>query len=177
MTKSATIATLKLGLAKLCADDLEEAMANLCDGTCDWVELIPVLEEIAKADGFQFFDDNGSGGFPHGTGDCLSYQSEALAAIENIKENAKFEATSNLATQLKSNDFNEIKNAIGGISQSLKCVDAQLIPILEKIVKKDSYSFYNYYETWSIPKRCLGASAQNAIDQIRKNIAASSASS
>jgi hypothetical protein len=170
MDKIETIRQLESGLVKSCADDLIQASVNLLDGACDWIELIPVLEKLAEADMFYYFDDNGAGGFPHASGEPGSYRDWCESAIANIEENKKFTATGILADQLKCNDIDTIKNAIVNISNG-NCTDEKLIPILEKIAKKDKYQEYDYWSTWSNPEQHLGESAKNAIDRIKKNIA------
>src|SRR5688572_14835842 len=93
--KLRSIKTLREGLASACADDITEVLINLEDGTCDYTELIPILEEIASADWFCYFDDNGAGGQPHADlGRKTSFKSWALKAIENIKENERFASSS-----------------------------------------------------------------------------------
>jgi hypothetical protein len=80
-------------LARECADDILEVLVNLEDGTCDYVELIPLLEKVAEKDLFYYFDDNGAGGFSRPDPRRReSFRSWALKAIANIRENARFEA-------------------------------------------------------------------------------------
>jgi hypothetical protein len=169
MDKFETIRQLESGLKQECADDLIQASVNLLDGTCDWTELIPVLEKIAEKDMLYHFDDNGAGGFPHASGEPSSYRGWCESAIANIKENKTFTATGILADQLKCNDIDTIKNAIVNISNG-NCTDENLIPILEKIAKKDKYEEFDYWSTWSNPVQYLGESVKNAIDRIKKNI-------
>jgi uncharacterized protein YegP (UPF0339 family) len=170
MDKIETIRQLENSLERECADDLVEASVNLLDGTCDWTELIPVLEKIAEKDMLYYFDDNGAGGYPRPSGEPSSFRDWCESAIANIKENKKFTATGILADQLKCNDIDTIRNVIVNTLNS-NCTDEKLIPILEKIAKKDKYQEYDYWSTWSNPEQHLGESAKNAIDRIKKNIA------
>lgn len=96
--KRNAITTLKEGLTTSCADDITEVLINLEDGTCDYIELIPILEEVARVDWFYYFDDNGAGGQPHrDPRRKTSFKSWAVKAIENINENNRFESCSRRA--------------------------------------------------------------------------------
>ena len=86
MNSFSALNKLKAGLATDCADDLSEVFCNLEDGTCDALELIPILEQIAEKDLFYYFDDNSSGGFPRPSGEPSSFRSCALESIKNIKD-------------------------------------------------------------------------------------------
>ena len=169
MNKSSAIAKLKSGIAQACADDITEVLCNLADGTCDYVELIPLLEEIAERDLFYYFDDNGAGGLPHPSGEPESFRDWALEAIENIKENAEFGSSSQIARDLKSLDLQVIKSALTSLAKS-NCQDEELLPILEKIAKKDEYSTYSYYEGFSLTSHRLRKPALIAIEKIKANI-------
>jgi hypothetical protein len=169
MSKSSAIAQLKSGLEQSCADDITEVLCNLSDGTCDYVELIPLLEEVAERDFFYYFDDNGAGGFPHPSGEPSSFRDWALKAIENIKENTKFDSSTQMARDLKSIDIQIIKSVLNGLTDS-NCRDEKLIPILEKIAEKDEYQSYSYYGGFSHSPRKFREPALKAIQQIRKNI-------
>src|SRR5687767_13632530 len=111
--KRSAIRKLEEGLARDCADDITEVLINLGDGTCDYVELNPILERIARRDSFCYFDDNGAGGFPHPDRNHeMSFRASALRAIENIKENARLESDSAFAGALKSNNTRLINAAL-----------------------------------------------------------------
>jgi hypothetical protein len=143
--KRKAIANLKEGLAEECADNLTEVMINLENGTCDYLELIPVLEEVARTEWFYYFDDNGAGGLPHAdTTRKTSFKSWALKAIENINENAQFESSSMIHKALKSNNTQFIKATLEQLKAERTTRDRSLIPILEKIVRKDIYKKYSY---------------------------------
>jgi hypothetical protein len=164
---------LKRGIADTCADDILEVICNLADGTCDDVTLVPLLEEIAKIDMFFLFDDNSAGGFPRPSGQPSSYRQWALDAIENIQANTLFAANSMIAKELKSIDTQTVRIALKKISKS-KLTDENLIPILEKIAKKDKYDEYSYIGGWKSPKK-LGQLAENAILRIQNNVKSKSA--
>lgn len=168
MTKRESISSLERGLETKCADDIVQVLCNLDDGTCDYVELIPLLEKIAEQEWFYYFDDNGAGGFPRPSGEPISFRQWALKAIENIKENSKLKTNSVIGKNLKGNDVNTLKSTLKSLSKSNSC-DETLIPILEKIAKKDSYNSYSYIGGYSTPRR-FGELAQKAIEQIKRNI-------
>lgn len=168
MTKNESIASLELGLQTRCLDDIIRVLCNLEDGTCDYLELIPLLKKVAEQEWFYFCDDNGAGGFPRPSGQPVSYKEGALKAIENIKENSQFETSSVIAENLKSNHTNFIKAALLSLSES-DSSDESLIPILKKIAKKDEYHSYSYLNGFGKPER-LGALAQKVIDLINRNI-------
>jgi hypothetical protein len=103
--KHQALATLRNGLVNGCADDLTEVLINLEDNTCNYVELIPVLEDIVAVDSFYYFDDNGAGGQPRADSRSkTSFKSWAQQAIESIKENATFESSSKIHEALTSNN-------------------------------------------------------------------------
>ncbi len=168
MDRSSAAATLQRGLEANCADDIAEVLCNLADGTCDYVELIPLLEQVAIKNLFHYFDDNGAGGMPHPTGEPASFRDWASQAIENIKENKKLESSSRIAVPLKSLDTRSVKSALKQLATG-GCKDESLIPILEKIVRKDEYRSYSYFTGYSSPSK-LGETARRAIQKIRKNI-------
>jgi hypothetical protein len=143
--KHQSIATLKEGLAEKCADNLTEVLINLESGTCDYLELIPVLEEVARVEWFYYFDDNGAGGFPHADiRRKTSFKSWALTAIQNIRQNSRFESSSSIHNVLKSNNTTLIKTTLEQLKAEHRTVDKSLIPILEKIARKDVYEKYSY---------------------------------
>jgi hypothetical protein len=160
---------LKDGLAKSCADDIIEAIINMQQGTCDYSELIPLLEEIAKKDTFYYFDDNGAGGQPHADlrrkTDFLIW---AQRVIDNLKENAKFEADGIIAEALKSNNTNFIRTTLEHLKSEGTCSNKLLIPILEKIARKDEYKSYTYLTSFETDCR-LGELAYSVIKLIRLN--------
>jgi hypothetical protein len=164
--KLIALGTLQRGLADACADDLTVGLINLAGGTCDYTELIPVLEEIARVDWFYYFDDNGAGGLPRA--DLTrnsSFKSWALSAIQSIKENARFESNSMVARALKSNSISLIQNTLQHLKSEGTCRDTSLIPILEKIARYNVYSSYSYYTGFK--KECqLGELARTVIQQI-----------
>jgi hypothetical protein len=166
--KLSAIKGLESGLARECADDIVEVLVNLADGTCDYADLIPVLEKVAEKDLFYYFDDNGAGGFPRpDPRRRASLRSWALKAIENIKENVRFEADSLEAQALKSNDSRLIKTTLELLTAS-SCNDEKLIPILEKIARKDVYSSYSYTGSFE-QQYSLTEIADKAIRKIREN--------
>jgi hypothetical protein len=143
--KRLAIARLKAGLEEECADHLTEVMINLEDGTCDYLELVPVLEEIAHVEWFYYFDDNGAGGLPHADiRQKTSFKSWALDAIENIRENARIESSSMIHHALKSNSTVLIKSTLDQLKAQNRITDLSLLPILEKIVRKNVYKKYSY---------------------------------
>jgi hypothetical protein len=167
--KQSAIKQLEEGLANGCADDITEVLVNLGDGTCDYVELIPVLEKVASKRSFYYFDDNGAGGFPHpDLNREASFEWSASKAIENINENARFEANSETARALKSNDTQLIKTTLERLKTESTCADKLLIPILEKIVRKDVYQSYSYYSGFKTEYQ-LGELARNIIEIILQN--------
>ena len=164
---AAAAAKLTDGLQRGCADDIVEVLCNLADGTCDAVQLIPVLEQIARRNHFHYFDDNGAGGLPHASGKASEFRDWARAAIENIKENQRLQSPSPFAASLKSPDTDAVQFALDQVVHS-NCDDATLLPILEKISRKDKYDSYSYYGGYGSP-RLLGAAARKAIQRIRDN--------
>jgi hypothetical protein len=143
--KLKTLAKLQAGLADRCADDIVEVLINLDTGTCDYVSLIPVLEEIARVEWFYYFDDNGAGGSAHPvTGDRTNLKSWALKAIDNIRENELFDSTTAIHSALKSNNTELVKNTLEQLKAEKRSTDKSLIPILEKIARKDVYKKYSY---------------------------------
>ncbi len=164
--KLMTKQTLEEGLSGACADDITEALINLEDSTCDYTELIPVLEEIAKVDWFCYFDDNGAGGFPHADlGRRSSFRSWAFKAIGNIKENAQIESSGLAARVLKSNSTQLIKSMLERLQSENNCTDKSLIPILEKIARKDVYKSYSYHTGFQTDCK-LGELALSVVQQI-----------
>jgi len=166
MDSIAAAASLRSGLKSGCADDIVEALCNLSDGTCDAVELIPVLEQVAQRNHFRFLDDNGAGGAPHGSGKPRSFRGWARAAIKNITENQQLPSGSRMAGLLKSSDTDVVKSALDELMRD-NWADSTLIPILEKIARKDNYDSYSCYG-WEGPIR-LGEAARRAIQRIRDN--------
>ena len=134
--------SLKRGLQAGCADDISEGLCNLGDGTSDAVELIPLLEQVAKGS-FRFFDDNSSGGMPHPTGNPVGFGREAREAIRNIRENSRLESASPIARSLKSLDAEDVRHALDQLAND-STTDETLIPILEKIARKNAYDSYSY---------------------------------
>jgi hypothetical protein len=167
--KKFAIEKLEKGIADGCADDISEVLVNLEDGTCDYLELIPVLKRVAGKSSFYYFDDNGAGGFPRADiNRKASFAYSALKAIENIIKNAGFKSDSVYAGALKSNSPYLIKNTLEKLQSEGSCADNSLIPILEKIVRKDIYRSYSYYSGFE--KDCqLGELAQSVIQIILKN--------
>lgn len=168
MDSASALATLQQGLDRECADDIVGVLCNLADGTCDYVDLIPLLEQIAAKDSFYYFDDNGAGGFPHRSGKPSSFADWARLAIKNIRENATLGGTSQMARSLKSLDTSLIHATLTQLVQS-KCGDEALIPVLEKIARKDKYSSYSYWGGYGSPRH-FGESARKAIQHIRSSI-------
>lgn len=167
--KLAAISGLKSGLEGLCADDLTEVLINLEGGTCDYVELIPLLEKVAEADTFYYFDENGAGGFPRADlRQRSSFRQWALKSIENIRENARFEADGEIPRALKSNNNEIIKDVLKRITSG-ECVDKKLIPILEKIARKNFYGSYSYYSGFNLKELQFGELARQAIETILEN--------
>lgn len=168
--KRSAIERLERGLANDCADDIEEVLINLGDGTCDYIELIPVLQRISQHRSFYYFDDNGAGGFPHADFNReRDFRYSARKAIENIAENAHLESKNEIAKILKSNSASRIKNALEKLRMSGVCADESLIPILEKIARKNVYQSYSYYSGTQTEYE-LGELAYNVIQIIRRNI-------
>ncbi len=143
--KLSAIYRLEQGLANNCADDFY-LIGDLEDNTCNYLELIPILEKIAGKDFFCYWDDNGAGGAARPDwSTTTSFTKQALKSIENIEENTRFEANCEIAQALKSNSHELIRIVLDDLGES-PCADKKLIPILEKIAKKNSYSQsqYNY---------------------------------
>ena len=160
---------LETGLAHRCADDVTEALINMHNGTCDYVELIPLLEAIANQKPFYFFDDNGAGGQPHPD---LKRETDyfiwAQRAIENLRANAQFEASGVTAEALKSNSTSLIKSTLEHLQAEGTSTDELLIPILEKIAAKDEYKSYSYLSGFQTDCR-LGDLARNVKQIILRN--------
>lgn len=170
-TKASAIYFLERGLADDNADYLDGVFLNLEDGTCDYVELIPTLEKIAEQDFIHYWDDNGAGGAAHPEPNLgAMFRKKALKSIENIRENARFEADSEIAQALKSVSYVLIKATLEDLVES-QCADKQLIPILEKIAKKDIYddTSYKTYPWGPHNNEPLGELARKAIQTILEN--------
>lgn len=169
--KKQSIETLEKGITDNCADDIVEVLVNLEDGTCDYLELIPVLKKIAGKRSFYYFDDNGAGGFPRADiHQETNFAHSALKAIENITENAGLKSDNPAADALKSNSTELIKKTLESLLSECSCVDNSLIPILEKIARKDVYQRYSYFGGLETDCR-LGELAQSVIQIILKNYA------
>lgn len=169
--KLSAISSLERGFANDCADDFDDVILNLDDGTCDHLELIPILEKIAEEDFFHYWDDNGAGGSPHPEPSLrTSFRKQALKSIENIRENARFEADSDIAQALKSSSHSIIQTTLWDLGKS-QSADKKLIPILEKIARKDVYDNHSYlsYAYTSYTKYPLGELARKAIQTILEN--------
>jgi hypothetical protein len=164
-----SIKKLKDGLAEECADDLTEVLINMEGGTCDYTELIPLLEEVARVEWFYYFDDNGSGGLPHADmSRKSSFKNWALTAIENIKENAKLGSSTMTASALKSNNTALIESTLKTLKHEGTMADTMLIPILEKIARKDAYKSYSYLSGFETDCH-LGELARAVIQRIIMN--------
>lgn len=148
INKNNTIRTLEAALSTGDADIMNEALENLEEGTCDYLELIPILKRVDRVD-FYYFDDNGAGGLPHPVSDKISYEWSALRLIKNIAENARFESGSLTARALKSNDPNLIKTTLESLKTERECADKSLIPILSKIARKNFYRIRDYTSSTS----------------------------
>jgi hypothetical protein len=169
--KLSAIEFLKRGFADNCADDIEHVILNAKDGACDYLELIPVLEKIAGEDFFDYWDDNGAGGQAHPDSRYrTSFRQQALKTIENIRENARFEANCEIAQALKSNSHPLIKKTLEDLGAS-QCRDKKLIPILEKIAKKEFYATYSNFSVVldSYKDSPLDELAGKAIQKILEN--------
>lgn len=167
--KKHSIEKLEKGIADHCADDIAEVIVNLEDGTCDYVELIPVLKKVAGKRSFYYFDDNGAGGFPRADIHReTNFAYSALKAIENITENAGLKSDNPAADALKSNSTYLIKKTLEDLQFEGSCSDNSLIPILEKIARKDVYQSYSYIGGLETDCR-LGELAQSIIQIILKN--------
>lgn len=167
MDRIAAAAILKSGLERGCADDIVEALCNLADGTCDAIELIPLLEQVAQRGDFHFFDDNGAGGAPRPSGAPRSFRVWARTAIRNIEENQELSSGSRMADALKSLDPERLKAALGELLRDGSS-DVALLPTLEKIARKDRYDSYGYVGGYGTPL-LLGGAARKAIQCIREN--------
>jgi len=140
--------TLERGLARACADDLMEVMVNLEDNTCHYIEIISLLEEVAKIDWFHYFDDfsiyQELGPEPDPTRK-ESFRALAEKSIANIHENHYHLKSDTLAHRaLTTNSTYIIKNSLLEIKANIQRADRSIIPILEKIVRKDVYKSYFY---------------------------------
>jgi hypothetical protein len=164
--KNRIIMKLEAALASGDADTMDEALENLDDGTCDYSELIPILERVAGTE-FYYFDDNGAGGLPHPVSEKISFDWQASRVIENIKENAGLESGSITARALKSNDPDLIKTTLERLKNEAVCADKSLIPILTKIVRKDVYKIRD--QVLSTPNYHLEELAREVIQIIHKN--------
>lgn len=169
--KKYSIETLEKGIADSCADDIAEVLINLEDGTCDYLELIPVLKKIAGKRSFYYFDDNGAGGFPRADiHQETNFAYSASKAIENVTENTGLKSDHPAADALKSNSTELIKKTLESLLSEGSCADNSLIPILEKIARKDVYQRYSYFGGLETDCR-LGELAQSVIQIILKNYA------
>jgi hypothetical protein len=165
INKRNSIATLNAALEKECADDLIEVLINLENGTCDYDELIPYLEKVAHVDWFYYFDDNGAGGMPHADlGRKTSFKAWALKAIHNIRENQALDSSTMIHEALKSNSTALIKATLEKLSSENKIADRSLIPILEKIARKNIYNKYSY--VGGFQKECELSGLANGVIRI-----------
>lgn len=167
--KRSAISKLKEGLISSSDDNIIEVLINLEDNTCDYIELIPTLEMIAKVNGFCYVYDNSVGGKANPD---LSKKTRfgpwALKAIENIKENALLESFSIIHMALKSNSAQLIKTTLENLKSENTSADQSLIPILEKIARKDVYKNYSYLSGFGA-NYLLGELAQGVIQIILRN--------
>lgn len=166
-----TKATLESGLANSCADDITEAIINMTDGTCNYVELIPILEDIGRQDKFWYFDDNGAGGMPHPDSNReTNFKSWAAQAIKNLQENDQLITYGVIGDALKSNSTNLIELVLEHLEREGTSTDKLLIPILEKIARKNVYKSYSYIGGFQTDCE-LGTKATNVLEMIQRNIA------
>lgn len=136
---------LEEGLAQGCADDIVEVIINLHDGTCNYIELIPLLEQVVQKKEFYYFDDNGAGGAPHpDLNRKTNFFGWGLRAMDTLKANALFEVSGVIAAALTSNSTALIKSTLEQLQAEGTSTDERLIPILEKIAAKDEYKSYTY---------------------------------
>lgn len=163
------VAKLRNGIDASCADDITEVLCNLGDGTCDTIELIPLLEAVAGKE-FYYFDDNGAGGMPHATGDSHSFDEWVERAISNIRQNQKLTTRSPIGKRLKSLDTEDIAAALRELAAG-NSADETLIPILEKIATKDKYDSYSYTNGFELAPVHLGDMARAALQRINGNLA------
>jgi hypothetical protein len=154
-----------------CADDMHAALINLDDGTCDYRELIPVLTQIASCRApFHYYDDNGAGGLPHPDLRQKAYfDSTAAQAIANIEQNAALGNFTEFARGLKTASGRYIEHTLRLLEHQCNCVDAMLIPILEKIERKNTWRSYSY-EGGEKVEFVLGTRARALIERIRQEI-------
>lgn len=159
---------LERGLAESCADDITEAIINMHNGTCDYVELIPLLEQVAK-EKFYYFDDNGAGGLPRAD---MQRETDffiwAQQAIENLKANAQLEANDHIAAALKSNSTALIKFTMEQLKAAGTYANELLMPVLKKIAAKNEYKSYSYLSGFQTDCK-LGDLAHEVIQMIHQN--------
>jgi len=159
---------LKEGLVSASADYIIEVLINLEDNTCDYIELIPTLKVIAQMNASFYLHDNTAGKRHSGLASRNRFGPWATSAIENIKQNALMESSSLVHMALKSNSTQLIKSTLENLKSENNCADKSLIPILEKMARKDVYVTYAYPPGFGAD--CpLGELAQAVIQIILRN--------
>ncbi len=140
------------------------------EASCEFIELIPLLQLVAAEDDFYyFFDDNGAGGTPRGTGEGESFRDRALEAIEVIQKN--YEKLSPTAKLLRSTNPKTIESALDELIKG-DSIDKSLIPILENIAEEDVYLISSRVaRAFRAQSKLihLGEKAKNAIQKIKEN--------
>lgn len=170
MNKHLAISLLEKGLNRMGNPGyLYDFFADF-EASCEFIELIPLLKQVANEDRFYYvFDNNGAGGFPRGTGEGESFRDRALEAIEVIQKN--YEKLTPTAKLLKSTNPKTIESALDELIKG-DSIDKSLIPILENIAKEDVYLVSSGVARGfrSQSKRIyLGEKANKAIQKIKEN--------
>lgn len=153
---------------------IEEFFENF-DSACIELDFIPFLKELASRRSINFqdeeyFDDNGAGGFLHPTEAGVSFETEALNAIQTIKSN--FENLSPTAKKLVTGETATFDSILDEIITG-DIADSDLIPILEKIARDDVYLISSLTRRGfgALSKTVyLGEKAEKAIKKLKKNI-------
>lgn len=139
--------TLTLALASSNGDYAAEILVNLDDGTCTYMELIPILQKIADVDWFPHDEKYiPSEWDPEPDPDARkSFREWAIKSINNIQKNAHtLSSASNIHRALTSNDPYLIRTTLEMLAAEGSEKDNKLIPILEKIALKDVYKSFFY---------------------------------
>lgn len=165
--KNYAVRTLEQGVREKCADYITEVIINLENGTCDYPDVIGWFTGIAAVDWFCYFDDDivNEGMIERDPNRNISFKATAEKIQENMWANRKLPGGTLTHEALKSNSTYIISATLEQLRRE-GSADQTLIPILEKIAKKDVYR--SYFISRGLRADCqLGELAREVIDLIQ----------
>lgn len=167
--KNYSIRTLDLGFTTGCADYIMEIIVNLEDGTCGYGGLVDFLTGIARTDWYCYFDEyttmNDFDSLESDPNRKVSFKAVAEKAKANILDNFNLPGGTIFHEALKCNNNHIIKTTLNRLKLE-GSTDVTLIPILEKIARKDVYRSYFMHRGLRVDCH-LGELAREVIDAIR----------